>query len=99
MRELLREAGKEAGLSQQAVARHFGRPQSFVSKVESGERRIDPNELHAFARLYGGRSLALFFGDCDLPKAQVFRRGVIRAAAGKSRWPPPPGGKSQAEDG
>ncbi|HEV3459852.1 MAG TPA: helix-turn-helix transcriptional regulator [Thermoanaerobaculia bacterium] len=63
MRELLREARKAAGLSQRAVAQHFGRPQSFVSKVESGERRIDPTELRVFARLYGGKSLAFFIGD------------------------------------
>jgi hypothetical protein len=29
------------------------RPQSFVSKVETGERRIDPTELEKFAKLYG----------------------------------------------
>ena len=27
--------------------------QSFVSKVETGERRIDPTELEKFAKLYG----------------------------------------------
>jgi transcriptional regulator with XRE-family HTH domain len=29
------------GLSQQEVARHIGRHQSYVSKYESGERRLD----------------------------------------------------------
>lgn len=49
----LRDARREAGLTQVEVAEAFKRPQSFVSKVESGERRIDPVELRDFARLYG----------------------------------------------
>ncbi len=53
MREKLREAREAAGLTQEAVAKHFKKPQSFVSKVETGERRIDPTELQEFARLYG----------------------------------------------
>jgi transcriptional regulator with XRE-family HTH domain len=48
----LREARKEAGLTQAEVAAYFERPQSFVSKCESGERRIDPTELRVFAKLY-----------------------------------------------
>jgi transcriptional regulator with XRE-family HTH domain len=44
-RKLVREALKEArlrhGLRQQDVAEVLGRPQSFVAKVESGERKAD----------------------------------------------------------
>jgi len=36
-------------------ANRLGRPQSYVSKCESGERRIDVIELAAFADLYGKR--------------------------------------------
>ena len=32
---------KEAALTQQAVANRLDRPQSFVSKYENGERRLD----------------------------------------------------------
>ena len=48
----LRKAREEAGLTQEEVAEVFGRPQSFLSNVESGERRIDPVELCHFADLY-----------------------------------------------
>jgi transcriptional regulator with XRE-family HTH domain len=51
----LRRARSEAGLTQVQVARRLGRPQSFVSKCESGERRIDVVELADFARLYARR--------------------------------------------
>jgi transcriptional regulator with XRE-family HTH domain len=37
----------EAGLSQAQVAKALGVPQSFVSKYESGERRLDFLELRA----------------------------------------------------
>ena len=48
----LKAARKEAGLTQTEVAERLGRPQSFVAKCESGERRVDVVEAAAFARLY-----------------------------------------------
>ncbi len=44
-RQLLVEARKEAGLTQAEVALRLGRPQSYVSKYEQGERRIDVVEF------------------------------------------------------
>lgn len=49
----LKEARQSAGLTQTDVARRFGAHASFVSKCESGERRIDVLELSQFCRLYG----------------------------------------------
>ncbi len=49
----LRKAREDAGLTQAKVARRLGRNQSWVSKKESGERRMDPVELCEFAKLYG----------------------------------------------
>lgn len=48
----LKQARQDASLTQVQVARKLSRPQSFVSKVESGERRMDVIELAEFARLY-----------------------------------------------
>ncbi len=48
----LKQARKEAGLTQMQVARVLNRPQSFVSKFESGERRVDFVELQYLARIY-----------------------------------------------
>ena len=44
--DLLRKIRKDAGLRQDDVAERLGRPQSFVSKYESGERRLDILELY-----------------------------------------------------
>ncbi len=53
MVEKLKQARKEAGLKQEEVAARLGKPQSYVSKVERAERRIDPPELARFAEVYG----------------------------------------------
>jgi transcriptional regulator with XRE-family HTH domain len=45
-------ARKKAGMTQAQVAHALKRPQSFVSKCEAGQRRVDPVELQAFAKLY-----------------------------------------------
>lgn len=42
---ILIEARKRGGLSQQDLAEKLGKPQSFVSKYERGERRLDVVEF------------------------------------------------------
>jgi transcriptional regulator with XRE-family HTH domain len=39
------DARKRARMTQTDLAKALGRPQSFVSKYESGERRLDPVEF------------------------------------------------------
>jgi transcriptional regulator with XRE-family HTH domain len=47
LRQGLANARKDAGLTQTALAKKLGRPQSFVAKYERGERFIDAVELMA----------------------------------------------------
>ena len=51
--KLLVESRKASGLSQQAVADKLKRHQSFVSKYESGERRLDVVELLMLSEVIG----------------------------------------------
>ncbi len=52
MLEQLRAARRDAGLTQEAVAELLDTTQAFISKVERGERRIDPVELAELAAIY-----------------------------------------------
>ena len=49
-RARLVQARLAAHLTQAAVAKRLGRPQSFLSKVEHGERRLDVVEFVAVCR-------------------------------------------------
>ena len=48
----LKKARKEAGLDQNKIAKMLKRTQSYVSKVESGQLRIDVVQLKELARIY-----------------------------------------------
>lgn len=47
------EARKASGLTQVEIAEALGKPQSFISKVELGERRIDFAEFIDLANIIG----------------------------------------------
>jgi DNA-binding transcriptional regulator YiaG len=51
--KLLREKRKRAGMSQTDLAGRLGRSQSFVSKYESGELRLDLVQLSLICRALG----------------------------------------------
>ena len=53
LRRLLRCARLAAGLKQAEVAVRLGVPQSFVSKYESGQRRLDLIELREVCTVLG----------------------------------------------
>lgn len=52
-RNMLIKAREEAGITQCVLARRLGKPQSFVSKLERGERRLDVPEFVLFAEALG----------------------------------------------
>jgi len=59
VRELLIRERKRAGLSQAALAERLGKPQSYVSKCELGERRVDVVEFVEIADALGVDAAAL----------------------------------------
>jgi transcriptional regulator with XRE-family HTH domain len=58
-RERLINARKDAGLTQGDVNHRMGKPHSFISKCELGERRVDFVELQQLASIYG-KNLSFF---------------------------------------
>ncbi len=50
--EQLKRARIEAGLDQEKAAELLKKTQSYISKVESGQRRIDIVQLKEFAKIY-----------------------------------------------
>jgi transcriptional regulator with XRE-family HTH domain len=55
----MNEARKEAGLTQQELAKRLKKPQSFVAKYEGGERRLDVLEFLTIARAIGAEPTRL----------------------------------------
>jgi len=53
VRRLLREARARASLTQTQVAAKLKQSQSFITKLERGDRRIDIVQLHTICRIYG----------------------------------------------
>ncbi len=53
LQALLRQIRIEAGMRQSDMAAKLGQPQSFVSKYESGERRLDLIELRHVCKAAG----------------------------------------------
>jgi len=49
----LKQARLKAGLRQIEVAKKLKRPQSYISRVESGGYRLDIVEVKRFAKIYG----------------------------------------------
>ncbi|MEZ5735881.1 MAG: helix-turn-helix transcriptional regulator [Novosphingobium sp.] len=59
LREGIRAARKERGMTQVEVAKALGRPQSYVADFERRERRIDVVEYLALAEAIGFDPLSL----------------------------------------
>ncbi len=58
--QTLAKARLQAGLAQQQLARKLGKPQSFVSAYENGQRRTDVLEFIHIARALGADAAKLF---------------------------------------
>jgi transcriptional regulator with XRE-family HTH domain len=62
LRNRLFEQRKRMGITQAQLSARLGKPQSFVSKYETGERRLDVIELLDVARALGVTLSALLRG-------------------------------------
>lgn len=49
----LKKAREEAGFTQVQAAKKLGSTQAYISKVESGQLRVDVAQLKKFAAMYG----------------------------------------------
>ena len=83
--ERLVAARKESGLTQDDLARRLRQTQSWVSKVERGERRIDVIELRDVCRALG-HSLPRFVSSLEesLPQKRRNASAYIPSAVAKS---------------
>lgn len=50
--ERLKQARLDIDLTQKEVSEKIKKPQSYISKIEAGEQRVDIIELKIFANLY-----------------------------------------------
>ena len=84
LRLKLKEARTSAGMTQLEVARRLARPQSFVSKLETRERRVDFIEVQVLAWIYG-KPISFFVDNGGFigGMGELDRlRGVERASSG-----------------
>jgi len=56
----LMAARRQANVTQQELAARLGKPQSFVSEYERGQRRVDVVELLVISRALGADPVELF---------------------------------------
>lgn len=59
LQQILTEIRLTQGLTQTDVAGQLGKPQSFVSKYESGERRLDVIEFLEVCRVLSVKATAI----------------------------------------
>jgi transcriptional regulator with XRE-family HTH domain len=72
LRALLTEARETEGLTQEQLARRLSKPQSYVWKLENGERALAYAEAPAYAR-----ALGLNFTEFSLRYAALLRMQTL----------------------
>lgn len=92
--ELLREARQQTGLTQVELAQLLGLPQSYVSKCESGERRLDLLEARAWILALGGCPAA-FMEALDEALGRVLTLGIPPRSDSEQSRRSPSHGKRQ----
>jgi transcriptional regulator with XRE-family HTH domain len=80
---VLKTARKRVGVSQVELASRLGNTQTFVSKCERGERRIDVVELVEFAEALGVEPLGLLSEYLEQRAARLHPRPRKSSAKGR----------------
>ncbi|AOP35947.1 transcriptional regulator [Leptospira tipperaryensis] len=80
-------ARKAAGLTQIDVANLLGEPQSYISKIESGERRLDVIEFWRIFKILE-KPFEFYFHFDEKPDAFEKKTKTLRAASGKRKRKP-----------
>ncbi len=70
----LRKARRDAGVTQVELAKRLNATQTFVSKCERGERRIDVVELREFCS-----AIEISFSDFAKALDRQLKRPIVRA--------------------
>ncbi len=76
--ERVKQARAQAGLTQTDVAKKLGKPQSYVSKFESGERRLDYIEVRELAVIYKVSMTYFDEAPASAPPSKASRRRAKR---------------------
>ena len=74
--KFLIEARKKSGKSQTEVGISFGRNQKIVSLIETGQRRLDVIEFHAYIKALGYDPKELFSNLSDLLSQEAIDKGL-----------------------
>ncbi|EMM98182.1 DNA-binding helix-turn-helix protein [Leptospira noguchii str. 1993005606] len=77
-------ARKDARLTQLDVANRLGEPQSYISKIESGERRLDVVEFWRIFKILG-KSLEFYFQFDDRQDSFEKKSKTLKAARNKRK--------------
>lgn len=81
-RDLMRELRLVNGLTQTELAKRIGVPQSYVSKYETGERRLDFPETVAVCSAMGV-SLGRLVREYERRRSQVTKTRAVRVPGGQ----------------
>ncbi|PJZ57957.1 helix-turn-helix transcriptional regulator [Leptospira barantonii] len=77
-------ARKDADLTQIQVAKLLGQPQSYISKIESGERRLDVIEFWRFFKIFG-KPFEFYFQFDEKADSTDRKSKTLKAASGKRK--------------
>lgn len=73
VQEALKQLRLEAQLTQIELAQRLGKPQSYVSKYESGERRLDIIEIREICFVVG----ETLIGFCERLEDSILKHGRL----------------------